>query len=89
MTDKTRLEDIARQAGVSIASVSRYLNGIKVRNENAKRIVAALQKMEFQKRAIATKNAVDRNNDIIGMIVPDIKHNYCSKIVSGAIIEAR
>lgn len=84
---KARLKDIAKKSGVSIASVSRYFNGIKIRDENVRRIAAAMQKLDLVQPL--TVNCSAENSSVIGMVVPDIKHNFCSKIVSGVINEIR
>ena len=80
---KARLKDIAKKSGVSIASVSRYFNGIKIRDENVRRIAAAMQKLDLVQPL--TVNCSAENSSVVGMVVPDIKHNFCSKIVSGVI----
>lgn len=87
---KFRLVDIAKKSDVSIATVSRYLNGIKIREDAEKRISNVLQKMGVTK--IENKISVSyfsAEQTIIGMVVPDIMHNYCSKIVAGAMLEAK
>lgn len=85
---KVRLEDIAKKSGVSIATVSRYFNGIKVRDDAVRKIIVATQKMGVS-HITDNKLSISEKQLIIGMVVPNIKHNYCSKIVSGALEEAR
>lgn len=88
---KIRLVDIADKAGVSIATVSRYLHGVHIREDASKRISLVLQKMGVSSIEGNKIGLSYFSNDqlIVGMVVPDITHNYCSKIVAGAMAEAK
>lgn len=47
------MKDVAEYAGLSIATVSKYINGIKVKEENKKRIDEAIKALDFRVNEIA------------------------------------
>lgn len=64
------LEDIARQAGVSRATVSRVLNGDEhVRESTRNRVLEVLQQYNFQPNLAARGLAAGRTN-VIGLVIP-------------------
>jgi LacI family transcriptional regulator len=84
------LKDIAQDSGVSIATVSRFLNGVKVTDDAARSIDRVLQKKGFSRVNNAkTELCTTSSPSVVGMIVPDIRHNYISTIVAGAMESAR
>jgi LacI family transcriptional regulator len=87
---KTRqtITDLAQQSGLSIASVSRYLNGLKVRAETAEKIQKALEVSDYSPNA-AAKFMKGQRTGIFGLILPEISHPFFSLIAEGAIGEAR
>lgn len=88
MNPRPTIIDIAEKSGVSIASVSRYLNGHKVRKETAERIKMALEGANYSPNA-AAKFMKGQRTGIIGLILPEISHPFFSLIAEGAIGEAR
>lgn len=75
-----KMEDVARRAGVSPATVSRYLSGQTVRAPAA--IAEAVDALEYAPSAIARslKSGVTRN---IGVVVPDITNPFFAAAVKG------
>ena len=47
------MKDVAEYAGLSVATVSKYINGITIRDENKKRIDEAIQVLGFRVNEIA------------------------------------
>ena len=82
------ITDIAETSGLSTASVSRYLNGLKVRRETAERIEKAMEGTDYSPNA-AAKYMKGQQTGIIGLILPEISHPFFSLIAEGAIGEAR
>lgn len=80
------LEDVARHAGVSLATASRALNGSerKVRQELAERVMASAAILNYTPNAQAQAVARGRT-DVIGLIVHDIADPYFSSIAAGVI----
>lgn len=75
-----KIHDVARQAGVSPATVSRYLSGRTVRSADA--IAEAVAALDYSPSAIARslKSGVTRN---IGVVVPDITNPFFASAVKG------
>lgn len=79
------IEDIAREANVSIATVSRVFNkSDKVREKTAKRVLKAAEKMNYHPNKVARRMRV-KNTDslIIGLIITDVGNPFFSDLVRG------
>ena len=64
------LEDIARQAGVSRATVSRVINGdVNVREKTRANVMEIIQQSNFQPNIAARSLAAGRTN-VIGLVIP-------------------
>ncbi len=64
------LEDVARQAGVSRATVSRVINGEKNVNEQTRqKVMEVIQQINFQPNVAARSLAAGRTN-VIGLVIP-------------------
>ena len=78
------IKDVAREAGVSIATVSRVLNDIDVVNEDTKKKVKeAIKKLAYRPNIVARSLKTQRTNTI-GIIIPDISNQFYPEIVRGA-----
>ncbi len=82
------IRDIANISGLSIASISRYFNGYKVRQSTAEKIKKALESIDY-KPNIAAKFMKGQRTGVIGLIVPEISHPFFALITEGIISEAR
>jgi len=83
------LSDVAREAGVSLATASRSLNGSSrtVREEYRQRVLAAAQRLNYS--ANHSAQAVARGtSQTIALIVSDIADPYFSSIASGVMRSA-
>jgi LacI family transcriptional regulator len=76
----TTIADVARLAGVSTASVSRYLSGQRVREHVA--IEKACQELRYRPNAMARSLRSGRTRSI-GVVVPDITNPYYAAVVKG------
>ncbi|MBU1912528.1 MAG: LacI family transcriptional regulator [Candidatus Omnitrophica bacterium] len=82
------IKDVAREAGVSIATVSRVVNKLSsVKKYNRDKIELAIKKLKFRPNVSAQRLASKRNNNIIGLVIPrytDIFHSfYALQILQG------
>ncbi len=86
------IADVARQAGVSIATVSRVLSPGQqphpVSPATAERVRAAARELRFVPSAIA-QGLVERRSGLIGLLVPDLSDPYYPNIASGVERSAR
>lgn len=77
------IKDVAREAKVSIATVSRVLNGIEVVNEDTqKRVRDAVEKLGYRPNVIARSLKTQRTRTI-GILIPDISNSLYPEIVRG------
>jgi LacI family transcriptional regulator len=77
------MRDVAREASVSVASVSRALNGhSSVHPETRARVVAAAEALGYVPHAGARSLSLARSH-AIGVILPDLHGEFFSEIVRG------
>ena len=86
MTIKNRsstIADVARLAGVSIATVSRVLNGTTpVHNEKADRVRVAMEELQFVPRH-ATRVLAGKRTNTIGLILSEISGAFFPPMLKG------
>ena len=76
------LKDVAREAGLSVGTVSRVLNNRGYISEQTRRAVQeAMVRLHYQPNAMA-RSLSKRSSSMIGVIVPSISHPYFAKVVS-------
>lgn len=81
----TTLSDVARLAGVSLATASRALNGSpgrSVRPESRERVLAAARELNYLPHAAAQTMARGHSNTL-GLLVNEIADPYFSSIAAG------
>lgn len=77
------IKDVAKEAGVSIATVSRVLNDIDVVNEDTKQKVKdAIKKLAYRPNIVA-RSLKTQKSSTIGIIIPDISNQFYPEIVRG------
>ena len=80
--------DIAREAGVSPATVSRVLTGnAKVSEDKRKRVQDIIKKYDFEPNSFA-RSLSKQESKTIGMIVPDIRNPFYSTLFVDCEMEA-
>ena len=80
----TSIKDVAREAGVSIATVSRVLNDIDVVSEDTKKkVLDAIKKLGYRPNIVARSLKTQRTKTV-GILVPDISSGFYPEIVRGA-----
>lgn len=81
---KVKIVDVAKEANVSVATVSRVVNNIPLVNEETReRVLAAIKRTGYKPNAIARSLKIQRTNTI-GIMIPDITNPYYTQIVRGA-----
>lgn len=81
--------DIAKEANVSVATVSRVLNGTApVKVSTRAKIEALIQKHQFQPNAMA-RSLLSKETGIIGVILPDLTNPFFPEVFAGAELEAQ
>ncbi len=80
---KPTIKDVAERSGVSIATVSRVINGASVVSEKSRRkVIEAIEELGFKPNQVA-RNLVMQKNTIIGIIVPEMGNQYYGGILNG------
>ena len=83
------IRDVARAAGVSVATVSRALNGAdNVLPETRQRILDAAKELRFTPSG-AARSLITRRTDTIGALLPDLHGEYFSEFIRGIDQAAR
>lgn len=82
----TNIQDVAKAAGVSTASVTRYLAGQTIRRADA--VKQAIDELGYRPSHVARSLKTGRH-DSIGVIVPDISNPFFAALVKGIEREMR
>lgn len=77
-----KIKDVAKKSGVSVATVSRVLNGGKNVSDEVKEVVQnAIEELGYSPSYIA-RSLVKKKTNLIGVIVPDLTSSFFSTILS-------
>lgn len=83
------ITDVARKAGVSVASVSRVMNGqTNVRDATRKRILAAVRALHYVPHSGA-RSLITRHTNAVGVLLPDLYGEFFSELIRGIDTVAR
>ena len=83
------IRDVARAAGVSVATVSRALNGAdNVLPETKQRVLDIAAQMKFTPSG-AARSLITRHTETIGALLPDLYGEYFSEFIRGIDQAAR
>jgi LacI family fructose operon transcriptional repressor len=75
-----KIKDVAKLAGVSVASVSRVLAGLPVVSEPTRlRVLEAVKALEYRPD-LAARRLRSRRSDTIGLLVSDIRNPFFTEI---------
>lgn len=75
------IKDVAKHANVSIATVSKYINGIPVREENRLKIDEAIKALDFKVNFIA-RGLKTNKTMTVGVLIPSLENIFATSIVS-------
>lgn len=86
---RVTIYDVAKEAGVSLATVSRVINGSNVvKGPTREKVQAAVDKLGYKPNAIAQGLALQKSTTI-GLIVPEASFTYTGQIINGLIDVAK
>ncbi|MBB5172774.1 catabolite control protein A [Texcoconibacillus texcoconensis] len=75
--------DVAREAGVSMATVSRVVNGNpNVKPTTRKRVLEAIERLGYRPNAVA-RGLASKRTTTVGVIIPDISSIFFSELARG------
>lgn len=75
------IKDVARMAGVSMSTVSKYINGGNVRAENVDAIRAAIDALDYRVNPFARSLKTQRSRSI-GILLPEITAPFFGSVVA-------
>ena len=82
MKSRTSLKDVAREAGVSTATISRHLNGsLDLPEPTRARIEAAVSKLRYHPNPHARRLSLGKSDTIV-LILPDIANPFFAKLAA-------
>ncbi len=83
------IRDVAREAGVSIATVSRVLNGSsKVNAETGRRVREAAARLDYWPNS-AARSLTSSRTHTLGILLPDLFGEFFSEVIRGVDQAAR
>ena len=80
------IKDVAKYTGLSIATISKYINGGNVLQENRAIIKEAIEKLDYRRNEMA-RGLKTNKSMTIGILIPSLENIFFTTIVS--IIEDR
>lgn len=73
------MNDVAKLSGVSLGSVSNVLNGVKVRPGTYKKVMDAVEELQYETNTLARSFKLNQTNTI-ALIVPTVWHPFFASI---------
>jgi LacI family transcriptional regulator len=75
------IKDIARLTGLGLATISSYLNGGNVREENRVKIEAAVKELNFEINEVA-RGLKTNKTKTVGVVIPELNNKFCTEIIT-------
>ena len=82
------IHDVAREAGVSSATVSRIFNGRTSVGDYVARVMEAAGRLGYRPNLVA-RNLRRKTSDVIALIIPDVGYSFHSALARGVEDEAQ
>ncbi|HVF61319.1 MAG TPA: LacI family DNA-binding transcriptional regulator [Thermoanaerobaculia bacterium] len=83
------IRDVAREAGVSAATISRVLNGhTAVAEETRRRVAEAVERLNYVPHGGA-RSLITRRTETVGVLLPDLYGEFFSELIRGIDQTAR
>jgi LacI family transcriptional regulator len=83
------IRDVAARAGVSVATVSRVLNGKElVREETSAQVLEAARSLRYVPN-VAARSLSIRRSQTIGIVLPEVHGEFFSEVIRGVDVAAR
>ena len=83
MKQEANIYEIAKEAGVSIATVSRVMNNsCTVSEKSKKRVLDAVEKLNYVPNSAARSLSTSTSTSV-GVVIPDINNPFFSRLLQG------
>ncbi|MGT2742506.1 catabolite control protein A [Streptococcus plurextorum] len=81
--DTITIYDVAREAGVSMATVSRVVNGNKNVKENTRqKVLEVIDRLDYRPNAVA-RGLASKKTTTVGVVLPNLANSYFSILAKG------
>lgn len=75
--------DVAREAGVSMATVSRVVNGNQnVKETTRRKVLEVIERLDYRPNAVA-RGLASKKTTTVGVVIPDIANSYFASLARG------
>ena len=75
------IKDIAKKTGLGLATISSYLNGGNVREQNRIKIEQAIEELHYEVNEVARGLKTNRTR-LIGILIPELNNIFCTEIIT-------
>ena len=75
------MKDIAKRTGLGLATISKFMNGGKVRPKNKKLIEEAVRELHFVPNEFA-RGLKTSQSRTIGVVIPELGNAFCTSIIT-------
>lgn len=83
MSDRVTMSDVARQAGVSLMTVSRVINNKEgVKSKTRQDVLKIISRLRYRPSAIA-RSMITQETRTIGLVIPDVTNPFFADITRG------
>lgn len=83
------IRDVAREAGVSIATISRVFNGsARVSDDTSRRVREVAERMGYWPNG-AARSLITKRTHALGVLLPDLYGDFFSEVIRGIDLAAR
>lgn len=81
--ENVTIYDVAREAGVSMATVSRVVNGnSNVKQATKDKVLAVIDRLDYRPNAVA-RGLASKKTTTVGVIIPDVTDTFFSELARG------
>ncbi|MDN6967676.1 LacI family transcriptional regulator [Oenococcus sp. UCMA 17063] len=74
------MKDVAKYAGLSVGTVSKYINGGDVKEKNKNKLDKAIHKLNFHVNNLA-RGLKNGRSKTIGVLIPSLDNYFCTNLV--------
>lgn len=75
------IKQVAERAGVSTATVSKYLNGIQLKERNENAVKSAIEELDYKVNSFA-RSLRSHKSMTIGVLIPELSNLFATQIIS-------
>lgn len=75
------IKDIARETGLSLATISKYLNGGALREKNRLAVERAIEKLDYHVNEYA-RGLKSNKSRTVGVVIPELSNLFVTQIIS-------